>query len=243
MGYVTTAQASEIGIQPMTLVMMRKRGTLKRASRGVYRLVDFPIQPLARFMEATLWPYEQRGVLSHETALALHRLFDLPSPALHITVPARFRIQRNVPTHLIVHRADLPDSDVCQVQAVRITTPCRTITDCIASNLDPAIVRGAIESARGSRLLDAEAAADLERRLVRDAEPSKPIHVRPHAPSPLPAAQAMAHQGHGPMTAHDDAVNLGLPLDLGNGGTVDSQETGPNGATQAARDVHAIEAG
>lgn len=107
MGYVTTAQAVEAGVSPMTRVMMTWRGALERMSRGAYRLVHFPSYPLAQYMQATLWPHERPGVLSHETALALYEMSDVDPAKVHITVPAAFRIQHQVPRYITVHRDDL----------------------------------------------------------------------------------------------------------------------------------------
>ncbi len=160
MGYVTTTQAAQAGVRPMTLVMMARRGTLERVSQGVYRLIDFPGHPLAQYMQATLWPYEQRGVLSHETALALYELSDVDPPRIHITVPAEYRIQRRVPAYLVIHRADLPASDVTTFERMPITTPARAIRDCIATHVGPAIAGQAIEDGvRSGRLTRTVAAA------------------------------------------------------------------------------------
>jgi predicted transcriptional regulator of viral defense system len=145
MGYITTAQATAAGVRPMTLVMMTRRGTLERTSRGVYRLVDFPTYPLAQYMQATLWPYEQPGVLSHETALSLYEMSDVDPAQVHITVPIRFRIQRAVPPYLVLHRADLVPSDVTAFERMPITTPERTVRDCIAAELGPALIKQAID--------------------------------------------------------------------------------------------------
>jgi predicted transcriptional regulator of viral defense system len=195
-GFVTTAQAAGVGVRPMTLVMMGRRGALKRVSRGVYRLVDFPGLPLARFMAAALWPYELRGVLSHQSALALHGLFNDRSADVHITVPAAFRIQRRIPPGLIVHRADLSDSDTCQLECVPVTTPERTIRDCIESNLEPSTVVGAIEHGLRATLFDAVTAAMLERRFAVRPQPTgiSPVGQRAHEPF-LRAARPRASAG------------------------------------------------
>jgi predicted transcriptional regulator of viral defense system len=153
MGYVATAQAASAGVQPMTLVMMAHRGTVERVSQGVYRLVDYPGHPLAQYMQATLWPYNRRGVLSHETALALYEMSDIDPPRVHITVPAAYRIQRRVPSYLIVHRADLLPSDVTTLEHMPITTPERTIRDCMTAQVGPAILKAAInDGVRSGRL-------------------------------------------------------------------------------------------
>ena len=169
MGYVTTTQAGTVGVSPMALVMMTRRGTLERVSRGVYRLVDFPAQPLAQYMQATLWPYGRLGVLSHETALSLHELSDVDPAKVHITVPTGFRIQRAIPGYLVVHRGDLPPGDVTRLEGMPITTPARTIRDCIQAHLGPALVTRAIDEARRAGMLDAATVAMLDRELRASA--------------------------------------------------------------------------
>lgn len=162
MGYVTTAQAGTVGVSPMALVMMTRRGTLERVSRGVYRLVDFPAQPLAQYMQATLWSYGRRGVLSHETALSLHKISDVDPAKVHITIPADFRVQRAIPAYLVVHRGELPPGDVTRLEGMPITTPARTIRDSIQAHLGPALVTQAINEARRAGMLDAAMAAALD---------------------------------------------------------------------------------
>lgn len=166
MGYLTTAQASAVGISSMALVMMSRRGTLERVSRGVYRLVAFPGNPLARYMRATLWPSGRRGVLSHETALSLHGLSDIAPETVHITVPADFRVQREIPGYLVVHRAKLASDDVARLEKMPVTTPVRTIRDCIRVPVGAIVISRAIKTAHHAGVLDAatSAALDLELR-------------------------------------------------------------------------------
>lgn len=165
MGYVTTAQAGTAGVSTEAMVMMERRGALERVSRGVYRLIDFPAQPLAQYMQATLWPHGRRGVLSHETALSLHSLSDVVPARVHITVPAEFRIQRAIPGYLVVHRDELPSENVTRLERMPITTPARTIRDCIQAHLGPALIRQAINEGRRTGMLDAATTAMLNREL------------------------------------------------------------------------------
>lgn len=173
MGYVTAAQAAAAGVRQPTLVMMARRGTLQRVSRGVYRLVHFPGHPLAQYMQATLWPYDRagrvehrvRGVLSHETALALHELSDVAPPKVHITVPAAYRVQRAVPVYLIVHRADLRVDEVTALEGMPIVTPERAIRDGLAAHLGPALLGQAIEDGLQSGRLTRTLADRLRREL------------------------------------------------------------------------------
>lgn len=162
MGYVTTAQGRSVGVSAEAIVMMERRGRLERVSRGVYRLVDFPTVAHAQYMQATLWPYGRRGVLSHETALSLYQLSDVAPAKVHITVPIGFRVQRTIPSYLVVHHKDLPSDDVRRLEGMPITTPLRTIRDCIEAHLGPALVRQAIDEARRAGMLNAATAAALD---------------------------------------------------------------------------------
>ncbi len=201
MGYVTAAQAAAAGVRQPTLVMMARRGTLQRVSRGVYRLVRFPGMPLAQYMQATLWPYDRagrvehrvRGVLSHETALALHELSDVAPPKVHITVPATYRVQREVPAYLVVHRADLGADDVTALEGMPIVTPERAIRDCLSAHLGPALLNQAIDDGlRSGRLT--RPLADQLRRELEDADrvaEAPPRHRRATARARQAAATAL----------------------------------------------------
>lgn len=62
----------------MRLAQLHKTGDIERVTRGVYRLTRYPISPLGQYMEAALWPQvrrpDARGVISHESALAIYGL-------------------------------------------------------------------------------------------------------------------------------------------------------------------------
>ena len=169
MGYVTTAQAEASGVHPVLLVQLARRGRLQRVSRGVYRVVEFPAQPLEQYMQATLWPHGRRGVLSHETALGLYEISDVDPPKVHITLPPDFRIQREIPAHLVVHQDSLTPDEITRHEGMPITTPERTIRDCIAAHLGAALLAPAIEQARRFGMLNAATAARLERALRHEA--------------------------------------------------------------------------
>lgn len=165
-GYVTTSQAGEEGIHAATLAKMASRGTVERVSHGVYRLVHFPVAADASYMEASLWPAGVRGVISHESALALYEISDVNPSKIHITVPGVFRIRRRIPTHLAVHHADLREDETEWLDGVPVTTPERTILDCGAAHLGPMLIRQAIDDGERNGLLTARAANALRHRLL-----------------------------------------------------------------------------
>jgi predicted transcriptional regulator of viral defense system len=165
-GYVTAAQAVDAEINPQTLVKMAERGVLERVSWGLYRLTQFPHSALDQYAEATLWPLTTRAVISHESALALYGLSDVNPAKIHITVPKSVRIRREVPKWLVLHRADLRASEWESHEGVPATTPERTIRDCHAAHLGPALIRQAIHDGRRTGHLRAARAHALEIELL-----------------------------------------------------------------------------
>ncbi len=165
MGFVTSAQAVAAGVRPMSIIMLERRGRIERVSHGVYRLKEYPVQPLTQYMQATLWPHGRRGVLSHETALALYELSDIDPPKVHITLPVGFRVQREVPGYMIVHRQALVAEEITNLEGMPITTPVRTIRDCMAAHIGPALLTDAITQARRAGMIDAPTAARLEKEM------------------------------------------------------------------------------
>lgn len=164
-GYFTTLQAREAGVNPMALVMMEKRSALERVSHGVYRLQQFPIDPLAEYMEAALWPAGITGVVSHESALALYGISDVNPSRIHLTLPRRFRVRRAVPARLEVHRADLEDQDRTLWEGIPVTSVARTIRDCRKAAVGREILEQALSDAQRLGLIAASDAATLRAEL------------------------------------------------------------------------------
>lgn len=170
-GYFTAAQARDAGVLQVRLSQLHKSGDIERVSRGVYRLARFPISPIGEYVEASLWPQvrrpDVRGVISHESALAVYGLSDVNPAKIHITLPQDMRVRRTVPPHLVVHYADLARTDVRKVAgSIPATTPERTIRDVHAAHIGPALVRQAIEDGRRTGQLSLDAADRLERELL-----------------------------------------------------------------------------
>lgn len=158
--YLTVEQAREAGVRSKALHAMARRGTLQHVSSGLYRISAIAPSPRAELMEASLWPRGVRGVISHDSALALHGISDVNPARIHITVPRRHRILRRVPSLYVVHRDDLGPREVQHVGGIPITSPERTIRDCHVAQLGAALVRQAVEDGLRLGLLRA---ADAER--------------------------------------------------------------------------------
>ncbi len=163
-GYVTSADARELGVDQRRLVDMESRGTLERVARGLYRFDAIPLTGREQFMEAVLWPRRTRGVLSHDTALDLHELCDVNPAKVHITVPLGYRINRDAPSVYAIHHRTLAEDDLTVVDGLPTVTPLRAILDGIESHIGPELVQQAIETARSRGLVRGERLAALQRR-------------------------------------------------------------------------------
>lgn len=151
-----------IGVPAAALVKMEKRGVLERVARGVYRLIAYPPAPLAQYREAILAIRvnrpELKPIVSHESALALHEISDVNPSKVHITVPTRTRLRRDLPAFVTVHHADLQPDEIVSVEGVPTTTVVRTIQDC--ASLGSGVVRDAIDDAlRTGKISEVDAAA------------------------------------------------------------------------------------
>lgn len=165
-GHFTTAQAAAAGYSPQLLAKYLASGRVVRVRRAVYRLVHFPAGDHEDLTVTWLWS-RQAGVFSHETALALHDLSDALPAKIHMTLPmGEEHSRREVPRGLVLHFADLKDRDRTWFGAVPVTTPTRTLVDCIDADVAPALVRQATEEGIARGLLTRRDAEVVRERLA-----------------------------------------------------------------------------
>jgi predicted transcriptional regulator of viral defense system len=140
-GFFTAKQAKAAGYAENTHPYHVRAGNWIREHRGIYRLANFPHTDRPDLMLWSLWSRNRadaiQGVYSHETALSLYDLTDVMPAKLHMTVPLRFRRNSAIPRALILHRADLSESDIDRRDGVRVTRPLRTILDVHAEGILP----------------------------------------------------------------------------------------------------------
>lgn len=125
-------------------------GNWIREYRGIYRLANFPQGERPDLMLWYLWSRNReetpQGVYSHQTALSLHDLSDTMPAKLRMTVPLTFRRNSEIPRVLVLHYADIPESDIQIVHGVRVTKPMRTILDLLAQvEMPVALLRQALQ--------------------------------------------------------------------------------------------------
>lgn len=144
-GYFTVAQAAEVGFSTPLILHHFRRGTLKRARRGIYRVTRFPASEQEDLVVLWLWS-ERQGVFSHETALVLHSLSDALPARPHLTVPSAWRARKiRVPETIAIYYADVLAEERTWYEHVPVTAPARTILDLAAAHADPDIVAQAID--------------------------------------------------------------------------------------------------
>ncbi len=140
-GFFTAKQAKAAGFAENTHPYHVGVGNWIREYRGIYRFALFPPTEHPDLVLWALWSRnrdeEIEGVYSHQTALSLYDLSDLNPPKLHMTVPRRFRRNSEIPGILVLHYADLPESDVETARGFKFTRPLRTILDLLEADTVP----------------------------------------------------------------------------------------------------------
>ncbi|MFQ5804662.1 MAG: type IV toxin-antitoxin system AbiEi family antitoxin domain-containing protein [Candidatus Methylomirabilales bacterium] len=159
-GYFTAAQAREAGYPKQLQYYHVKRGNWVREDRGIYRLWEWPRSSYDDLIRWTLWS-RGLGVVSHQTAMAVHEISDLMPAKIHMTVPPGFR-KKPSPV-VVLHRGRLAPHEIEQREGFRVTTPLRTLIDAARVAVDPerlsAGIRDAIQKGLlGDRHVEAAAA-------------------------------------------------------------------------------------
>jgi len=142
-GYFTAKQALDSGYAYPAQLYHVRRGEWARADRGIYRLPEWPASQHDDLVRWTLWS-RRRGVVSHETALAVHDLGDVLPAEVHLTVPANFRSRA---PGVRLHRGELAPTEIEQREGFAVTMPLRSILDAAAGGTEPDQLRRVVDEA------------------------------------------------------------------------------------------------
>lgn len=166
-GFFTAADAGAHHISPQLLRYRANAGWVRRELRGVYRFTSAPPTEHDELIALWLWSGEE-AVVSHVTALFLHGLSDALPARVHLSVPVTWRYARFAkPRHVTVHLATLADADIQWIGHVPVTSPARTIADCIAAQVSGSWIEQAIAQARRRKLITPAEASRLQRTRLR----------------------------------------------------------------------------
>jgi predicted transcriptional regulator of viral defense system len=172
-GLVTAAQARALGIKDSVLARLTQRGKLERVARGVYRIPYFPADPLSQYREAVLWARASHGpeqvAISHETALGVYGISDVNPAHVHLTVSKQARLRRQKPKWIVIHRSDLPPSDVTTHEGLPVTTVAKSVMDVMETTGRLGLARQALKDARKEGYISAAELQRLNRQLSRYA--------------------------------------------------------------------------
>ena len=164
-GYFTSKQAAVIGYTAPKRNYHVRVGNWVRERRGIFRLTTQPLPVRPDLILWWLWSRNRQdqpqGVYSHLTALSLHDLTDAMPSRLHMTVPGAFRRSAAIPKAVVLHMADLPPSDIEQIDDVPVTKALRTLIDVAASREIPLadLQLAFVEATRSGKITRAEIAA------------------------------------------------------------------------------------
>lgn len=170
-GYFTAKQAKAAGFAENTHPYHVHAGNWVREHRGIYRLALYPWTDRPDLALWALWSRnrneEIEGVYSHHTVLSFYNLSDLNPAKIHMTVPTHFRRNSEIPGVLVLHYADLPESDMKTAQGFKLTPPLRAILDLIeAGTVERRFIRQAVTQAVDRGL--------ITRQRIEDARMSEP---------------------------------------------------------------------
>jgi len=133
-----------------------RQGRIERVERGIYRLTRFPLSDDEQYIVASLW-YDGRGVISEESALAVHQLSDVLPIATVVTVEGETGQTPPAGVRLVTRPTPYPEGATTRHGAFRITTPWQTLVDLAVRGMDPGLFAQAVEQALERRLVPRDA--------------------------------------------------------------------------------------
>jgi predicted transcriptional regulator of viral defense system len=155
-GYFTALQARGLGYSARSLVHHVTAGHFERIGRGFYRLGGVPADSHEDIVAASVRFAPRRGVVSHDTALALYGLASSRSHEIHLTLPRERRPRAPQATAAVkLHTTTVPlrRDEVANRFGVQVTSPARTISDIADIGTDPSVIAEAIARALATGLV------------------------------------------------------------------------------------------
>lgn len=159
-GFFTSKHARLSGYSVQNQSYHVKQGQWERHGWGIFRYKYYPHLANHRpdLIVATLWSCGRsglpQGVISHDTALSVHKLSTWSGHGIHMTVPNNFRRRSHCIYKVRLHCAELDESDIDDLESFRVTTPLRTIVDLLLSHhIESIHIVDAINDALRQRLI------------------------------------------------------------------------------------------
>ena len=115
---------------------------------GIFRLAEW-VPDLHDQLSRWALRSKGRGVVSHESALAVHGIGEFESARVHLTVPAQFSMRDPAIT---LHFADLAPDDIVDHSGYRVTTVLRSLIDVATGADEDQLARAIQESVSAGHL-------------------------------------------------------------------------------------------
>ncbi len=160
-GYVTRAQAAQVGIGDVLLLRLVRDGYLERYEHGIYRFRGAPdlrwegvwvawlrLDPEHDATERARHPNE---ITRGPTAAWVYAVGNLQPEPYEFWVSSHRRIRRR---DVRLRTGRPPDQDIAVVEGLPLTTPERTVADMVADGYDLGHVADVVRDAVHDRLLD-----------------------------------------------------------------------------------------
>lgn len=126
-GYVTTRDATEVGVPAVELRKLAARGALINVAYGLYRLADARPTEYDQFAEALL-RVGDGAYLRGDAVLALHHLALVNPRRIRVGLPRRVRAA--LPAFIDLHDEQVLEGDLTTYEGLRATTVARALLDC-----------------------------------------------------------------------------------------------------------------
>ena len=191
-GYFSAGQALGAGYSYPAQRYHAVQQNWLRVGRGIFRLPEWPSSAHEDLVRWTLWS-RREGVISHESALAVHGLGDVNPERVHLSVPPGFRAKAE---GVVLHRAVVPSAEKEDHSGFWVTTPLRSLVDVASGSLDldqvatavaEALHRGLVSARRlraRADAMDPRTALRIERSLTTpDANSGPPSSIAEPTPS------------------------------------------------------------
>lgn len=143
-GYFTAAQAKDVGYSYQAQAHHVAAGNWMRIERGLFRLTEWLPDVHDDLVRWSLWS-RGRGVVSHETALAVYGVGEFESARVQLTVPPEFTMRDDA---VALHYGELAADDIQERTGFRVTTPTRSLIDVAATQPDEDQLARAVDDAR-----------------------------------------------------------------------------------------------
>lgn len=195
-GYFSAGQALEAGYSYPAQHYHATHDNWTRVGRGIFRLPEWPSSPHEDLVRWTLWS-DQRGVVSHESALAVHDLGDVNPAHVHLSVPPGFRAKA---AGVVLHYAVVAPTEKQEHSGFWITTPLRSLIDVASGSLDLDQVVTAVREA-----LERGLVAARRLRARADEAGDRPALRIERALATIEARSPSTPEAHEPVRAHATA--------------------------------------